>query len=408
MTISTQTLSQQFPVLEPALDGSRTVYLDSAATAQTPQVVVDSLIEYYTRYRANVHRAVYPLAVEATERFEQARAKVAEFAGASSAETIFTRNATESINLVAYSWGRANVKRGDVIVVTEMEHHSNLVPWQQLAAEVDAELAYVPIDDEGLLQLDVLDRLLERKPKLVAVAHISNVLGTVNPIEEIVRRAHRVGAIVVVDGAQAVPHIPVDFHSLGADFYAWTGHKLYGPTGVGVLHGRRELLEVMPPFLTGGHMISRVGKTASKWADPPSKFEAGTSAIAAAIALGTATDYVREVGLDEIGRHGRELMTYALQRFDEESDLTLYGPRNLDLRAPICSFTLAGAHPHDIAEILAREGVCVRAGHHCAQVLMRRLDVSSLTRASFALYNTVQDVDALFDGLGSVRRTLRL
>jgi cysteine desulfurase/selenocysteine lyase len=392
--------SGEFPVLE----REGLAYLDSAATSQTPRAVIEAMDRYYLEARATVHRSVYPLAAEATELFEGARARIAAFTGSTPGETVLTRNATEALNLVAWSWGRGNVGEGDLIAVTEMEHHSNLVPWQMVAQERGAQLAYVAIEDDGTLDLDSLDAVLARGPKVLAVAHVSNVLATVNPLEEIARRAHAAGALVVVDGAQAVPHLPVDVAALGADFYAWTGHKAYGPTGVGVLHARRELLEAMPPWLGGGHMITRVGEQSSTYADPPARFEAGTSAIAEGIGLGAAVDFLAAIGMDDVRAHGREIAGYALERLREVPGLTLYGPADLDRRGSVAAFNLDGVHPHDVAEILGREGVCVRAGHHCAQPLMRRLGVSATSRASFAVHSTHDDVDRLIDALGSVRR----
>jgi cysteine desulfurase/selenocysteine lyase len=392
--------SGEFPVLE----REGLAYLDSAATSQTPRAVIEAMDRYYLEARATVHRSVYPLAAEATELFEGARARIAAFTGSTPGETVLTRNATEALNLVAWSWGRGNVGDGDLIAVTEMEHHSNLVPWQMVAQERGAQLAYVAIEDDGTLDLDSLDAVLARGPKVLAVAHVSNVLATVNPLEEIARRAHAAGALVVVDGAQAVPHLPVDVAALGADFYAWTGHKAYGPTGVGVLHARRELLEAMPPWLGGGHMITRVGEQSSTYADPPARFEAGTSAIAEGIGLGAAVDFLAAIGMDEVRAHAREIAGYALERLREVPGLTLYGPADLDRRGSVAAFNLDGVHPHDVAEILGREGVCVRAGHHCAQPLMRRLGVSATSRASFAVHSTHDDVDRLIDALGSVRR----
>jgi cysteine desulfurase / selenocysteine lyase len=380
----------EFPVL--AREGL--VYLDSAATSQTPRSVIEAMDRYYTEYRASIHRGVYPLAAEATEAYEGAREKVAAFAGSTAGETVFTRNGTEAINLVA----RTNAGPGDRIVVTQMEHHSNIVPWQLTGAELD----WVPIDDDGLLDLDALDAALARGPKIVAVAHASNVLGTVNPIAEIARRAHDAGALVVVDGMQAVPHMPVDVGALDVDFYAWTGHKAYGPTGIGVLHGRRELLETMPPFLGGGHMIARVTEEGSTWAEPPAKFEAGTMMVAEAIGLGAATDFLSGVGMDAVWEHSRDVVGYALDRLREVPGLTIYGP-DLEHRGSVIAFALDGVHPHDVAEILGREGVCVRAGHHCAQPLMRRLGVSATSRASFAVHSTHEEADRLIAGLETVR-----
>jgi cysteine desulfurase/selenocysteine lyase len=391
--------SGEFPVLE----REGIAYLDSAATSQTPRSVIEAMDRYYLEARATVHRSTYPLAAEATELFEGARNRVAAFTGGSPASTIFTRNATEALNLVAWSWGRTNLSSGDRIAVTEMEHHSNIVPWQMVAQERGAALDWIDITDDGLLDLDSLDEMLARGPKIVAVAHVSNVLSTINPLEEIVRRAHDAGAVVVVDGAQAVPHLPVDVAALGADFYAWTGHKAYGPTGIGVLHGRSELLEAMPPWLGGGHMIKRVGRDESTYLEPPARFEAGTSNIAEAIGLGAAVDFLGEIGMDEVRAHGREIAAYALERVGELADVTVYGPAEVEQRGGALAFNIDGAHPHDVSEILGREGVCIRAGHHCAQPLMRRLGVAATSRASFAVHTTREDVDRLVDALGSVR-----
>jgi cysteine desulfurase/selenocysteine lyase len=387
----------------PTLPHTGVAYLDSGATSQTPIPVIEAMDAYYREYRASVHRGVYPIAALATDAYEGAREKVAAFAGSTPGETVFTRNATEAINLVAYSWGSANVRAGDLVVVTEMEHHSNLVPWQMLCERTGAELAYVGIDDEGLLIEEELDALLARGPKLVAVAHVSNVLGTVNPIADIVSRAHAAGAVVLVDGAQAAPHLPLDVRALGADFYAWTAHKAYGPTGIGVLHGRRELLEAMPPFLGGGHMIAKVEKLESRYAEPPTKFEAGTSPIAEAVGFGAAIDYLERFGMAEVWEHSRDVVGYAVDRLREVDGLEIHGPSDLARRGSVVSFALDGIHPHDVAEILGREGVCVRAGHHCAQVLMQRLGVAATTRASFAVHSTHDDVDRLIAGLAKVQ-----
>jgi cysteine desulfurase / selenocysteine lyase len=391
--------SGEFPVLE----REGIAYLDSAATSQTPRGVIEAMDRYYLEARATVHRSTYALANEATEMFEGARTRIAAFTGSTAGETVLTRNATEALNLVAWSWGRTNVGEGDVIAVTEMEHHSNLVPWQMLAQDRGARLEYVGVTDDGQLDLDSLDAVLAQGPKLLAVAHVSNVLATVNPLEEIARRAHAAGTVVVVDGAQAVPHLPVDVGALGVDFYAWTGHKAYGPTGVGVLHGRRELLEAMPPWLGGGHMIKRVGRDESTYADPPARFEAGTSAVAETIGLGAAVDFLSEIGMDEVRSHGREIAGYALERLGDVPDLTLYGPADVDQRGSVIAFNLDGVHPHDVSEIIGREGVCIRAGHHCAQPLMRRLGVAATSRASLAVHSTHEDVDRLVDALDSVR-----
>jgi cysteine desulfurase/selenocysteine lyase len=401
-----QDLASEFPVLkrDPGL-----TYLDSSATSQTPQPVIDAMTRYYTESRASIHRGVYPLAVEATELYEGARRRIAEWLGSSTQETIFTANATAAINLVAYAWGRQNVHSGDLVVLTEMEHHSNIVPWQLLCQDRDAELAYVPVLADGQLDLDALDALLARGPKLLGVVHVSNVLGTINPVADIVRRAHDAGALVLVDGTQAIPQLPVDPRELDADFYVWTGHKAYGPTGIGVLHGRRALLEEMPPFIGGGHMIRTVAANESTWTDLPWKFEAGTSQIAEAIGLGAAVDWLRAVGMEEIRAHEEALVAETLERLSAEvPGLEIHGPSNATERGALVSFTLEGAHPHDIGEILGREGVCVRAGHHCAQPLMRKLGVNATTRASFAVHNGPQDVERLIAGLGTVRNVLRL
>jgi cysteine desulfurase / selenocysteine lyase len=398
----------EFPVLRREFDGRTIAYLDSAATSQTPQPVIDAMTRYYTESRASVHRGVYPLAVEATDLFEGARDRIAARLRSTPQETIFTANATAAINLVAYAWGRSNVGVGDLVVVTQMEHHSNIVPWQQLCLERGAELAWVPVLDDGQLDLEALDSLLLREPKLVAVAHISNVLGTINPVAEIARRAHSAGAVVVVDGSQAVPQIPVDLAEIDADFYAWTGHKAYGPTGVGVLHGRRALLEEMPPFLGGGHMIRQVFDDHSTWAELPSKFEAGTSNIAEAIGLGVAIDWIGELGIEAIRDHEEALVADALERLSGVPGVHVHGPAAAADRGSLISFVVDGAHPHDVGEILGRQGVCVRAGHHCAQPLMRRLGVGATTRASFAVHNTTEDIDRLIDGLHAVRRVMQL
>ncbi|MFL5822218.1 MAG: SufS family cysteine desulfurase [Solirubrobacteraceae bacterium] len=398
-------VASQFPVLR---NRQPLVYLDSAATSQTPQPVIDAMTRYYTESRASIHRGVYPLAVEATELYEDARRRTARWLGSSAEETIFTANATAAINLVAYTWGRQNINRGDLVVLTQMEHHSNIVPWQLLCQDREAELAYVPVLDDGQLDLEALDVLLERGPKLLAVVHVSNVLGTINPVEEIIRRAHQAGAVVLVDGSQAVPQIPIDLRAMDPDFYAWTGHKAYGPTGIGVLHGRRALLEEMPPFIGGGHMIRTVAADESTWTDLPWKFEAGTSQIAEAIGLGAAVDWITEIGIDRIRSHEESLVAEALVRLAEVPELSIHGPTEASERGALVSFSLEGAHPHDVADILGRRGVCVRAGHHCTQPLMRRLGVAATTRASFAVHNSSQDLDGLIDGLETVRQVLQL
>jgi cysteine desulfurase / selenocysteine lyase len=388
----------------PSLDRDGLVYLDSSATSQTPRTVLDAMDDYYAHHRGSVHRGVYPLAAEATELFEGARERVARFVNWGAAETIFTRNVTEALNLVAYSWGTANLRPGDRVVITEMEHHSNLVPWQLLCERTGATLDWVPVDDGGRLRLDVLDELLGRGDvRLLAIAHVSNVVGTINPIADIVARAHEAGAVVVVDGAQAVPQLPLDLRALDADFYGWTGHKAYGPTGVGVLHGRRELLDAMPPFLTGGHMIASVSMETSRWAETPAKFEAGTSNIAEVIGLGAAIDFLAGIGMEAVREHESDLTAYALERLSAVPGVAIQGPLDAAERGALVSFTVEGVHPHDVAEILGAQGVCVRAGHHCAQPLMKRFGVGATSRASFAVHNTREDVDRLIDGLAKVQ-----
>ncbi len=398
-------IRREFPILQQEVNGKPLAFLDSGASSQKPRQVIDCLEDYYKRYNANVHRGVYKLSEEATFAYERARGKVARFIGAASQrEVIFTRNTTEALNLVAYSWGGANLQPGDRILLTIMEHHSNIVPWQQLAQRTGAKLDYLGIDGEGRLRLDELDQKLSERTKLVALTHQSNVLGTINPVRAIADRAHAVGAVVVVDGAQSVPHMPVDVQALGCDFLAFSGHKMCAPTGIGVLWGRRALLEAMPPFLGGGSMIKVVELEQSTYADLPARFEAGTPAIGEAIALGAACDYLSEIGMEAIHGHELELLAYALERLSAVEGLTLFGPRSVEQRGAAVSFTLDGVHPHDVAAILDGENVAVRAGHHCTQPLHRQLDVPATTRASFYIYNTHEDVDRLAAGLEKARR----
>ena len=397
-------VAAEFPILSRVDDGKPLVYLDSAATAQKPAVVIDRMADLQRRSNANIHRGVYPLAQEATDAFEGARRTIAGWIGAQYEETLFAKNVTEGINLVAYSWGRRNVGPGDRVLITQMEHHSNIVPWQLLCREVGAELDYVEVTDDGTLDLDSLDAGLARGPKLVAFAHVSNVLGTINPVAEMTRRAHDAGAVVLIDGAQAVPHYRVDMKAIGADFYGFTGHKLYGPTGVGVLYGRRDLLEEMPPFLGGGDMIASVDWQESRWNSLPWKFEAGTSPFTEAAGLGAAVEWFAGLGIDNVIAHERDLTAYALDRLSEVPGLRVYGPQTAgDHRGSAISFAIEGVHPHDVAEIVARDNVCIRAGHHCAQPLMRRLGVPATSRASFGVHNAREDVDKLVDSLGTVR-----
>jgi len=397
------TLRREFPILNQAVNGKTLAFLDSAASSQKPRRVIDCLEDYYRRYNANVHRGIYRLSEEATFAFERARGKVARFINArSQREIVFVRNTTEAINLVARSWGDANLREGDRILLSIMEHHSNLVPWQMLAQRTGAKLEFLPIDGEGRLALDNLDAQLEGV-RLVAITQQSNVLGTINPVAEIAQRAHAVGALVLVDGAQSVPHMPVDVQALDIDFLAFSGHKMCGPTGIGVLWGRRAILEQMPPFLGGGSMIKVVGLHESTYADVPARFEAGTPAIAEAIALGEAVDFLQEIGMDRIYAHERELLGYALERLTEVEGLRVYGPTTTEMRGGAVSFTLDGVHPHDVAAVLDGEGIAVRAGHHCAQPLHAHYDIPATTRASFYLYNIPEEIDRLVAALHKAR-----
>ena len=399
-----------FPVLErTGRDGRPIAYLDSAATSQKPASVIDAVDSYYRRSNANIHRGVYQLAEEATELYEGARRRVADFCGGETASTIFASNATAAINLVALSWGREHVGSGDEVLITQMEHHSNIVPWQLLCEERGARLRYLSVSEEGTLSLDELDSVLAQgRVRLVAVAHVSNVLGTLNPVAEVVARARAAGATTLVDGSQAVPQLPVSVAEIDADFYVWTGHKALGPTGIGVLHGRRELLASMRPAIGGGGMIAHVGLDRSTWAEPPARFEAGTPPIAEAVGLAAAIDYLAAIGMDRVRAHERELTARALERLPAVPGITVYGPRDPDGRGGVISFAIEGLHPHDIAELCDREGVCVRAGHHCAQPLMRLLGVGATARASFHVYNTPHDVDRLAEALVKARSVFGL
>jgi cysteine desulfurase / selenocysteine lyase len=397
---SVEAVRADFPILSREIGGKQVVYLDNAATSQKPVAVIEAIDSYYRHSNANVHRSMHQLAAEAEALYEGARASVADFVGGQPSETVFVRNATEAINLVRFTWARQNISEGDVVLITEMEHHSNVVPWQLLCEETSADLEYLTVGADGKLDPGELERHLSSgKVKLVAVAHISNVLGTINPVAEIARRAHEAGAAVLVDGAQAVPQLPVDVAELGADFYAFTGHKMLGPTGIGVLWARRELLERMPPFMGGGSMIRNVERDHSTWADPPAKFEAGTPAIAEGAGLGAAVGYLSELGMDSVREHERGLTAYALERLSDMDGVTVFGPPDAAERGSLVSFEVEGVHPHDLAELCNREAVCIRAGHHCAQPLMRRLGVPATARASFSVYNTRQEVDLLVEAL---------
>ena len=398
-----------FPIFSRRFDGRELVYLDSASTSQKPHVVIEAVAEHLRSHNANVHRGVYALAQEADAAYDGARARVAAFTGAQPQTTIFTKNVTEAINLVAYSWGRANVGAGDAVLITQMEHHANIVPWQVLCRERGATLRYLEVDERGELSLQALDAELARGDvRIAAFTHVSNVLGTINPVAEMVARVRAAGALSLIDGAQAVPHMPVDVEAIGADFYAWTGHKALGPTGVGVLHGRREVLERMEPFLTGGDMISSVDFQSATWNELPAKFEAGTPMVAEAVGLGVAVGYLADLGMDRVRAHERALTADMLERLAQVPGLRVVGPPEAERRGGLASFTIEGMHPHDVAELADRGGVCIRAGHHCAQPLMRCLGVSATARASVGVYSDPGDVDALVDTLISAREVFGL
>jgi len=398
-----------FPIFQRRPGGKPLVYLDSGATSQKPRIVIEALAAHLAEHNANIHRGVYPLAQEADAAFDSARASIAALTGADPKTTIFTKNATEAINLVARSYGAAHLGPADAVLITQMEHHANLVPWQQISRERGAELRYLEVDEHGELSLDQLDAELARGGvRIVAFAHVSNVLGTINPVAEIAARARAAGAVTLVDGAQAVPQMPVDVQELGADFYAWTGHKALGPTGIGVLHGRRELLEAMDPFLTGGDMIASVSQQETTWNELPFKFEAGTPPIAEAVGLAAAAGYLAEIGMARVREHERELTELMLARLAEIPGLRIVGPERGRERGALVSFTVEGMHPHDVAELLGREGVCVRAGHHCAQPLMRCLGVPATARASLGVYNDESDIEALAVALAKGRKVFGL
>jgi cysteine desulfurase/selenocysteine lyase len=403
--LDVERIRQDFPILEERVNGRLVAYLDNAATSQKPRIVIEALRSYYAHKNANVHRGLHKLSRRATEAYEGARSKVAKWIGAASpSEVIWTRGTTEAINLVAASWGGENLRDGDVILLTDMEHHSNIVPWQLIAARTGAQLRYMDLDDEGRLRLDELPHLLsDGRVRIAAVTHVSNALGTINPIAEIARQVHDAGALLLVDGAQGAAHHPADVRELGADFYAFSGHKMCGPTGIGVLWGREKLLDAMPPYQGGGEMIDLVERDFSSFAKLPHKFEAGTPHIAGAAAMSAAIDYLDGVGAEQILAHERDLVAYALEKLADSPGIRLYGPKSVQERAGVVSFTLEYAHPHDISTVLDSLGVAIRAGHHCAQLVMRRFGVPATARASFYFYNTRAEVDRLVDGLDEVR-----
>ena len=393
-------IREQFPTLDQEVNGKRLVYLDSAATSQKPKAVLEALASYYERDNANVHRGIHELSRRATIAFEEARGKVARWVNAAEpAEIVWTRGTTEAINLVSAAWGTDNVKEGDEILISVLEHHSNIIPWQLLASRTGAKLKYIELDGQGRLILDNLSALITNRTKIVAISHVSNALGTVNRLKDIAAAAKQAGALVVADGAQGAVHAKVDVQDLGVDCYAFSGHKMCGPTGIGALWARRDLLEEMSPYQGGGEMIHFVGREESTWAEVPHKFEAGTPNIAGAIGMGATVDFLAGVGMESIQEHERNLMAYALDKVGAVNGITIYGPDSLDEHSAALSFTLGDAHPHDISTILDAEGVAVRAGHHCAQLVMQHFGISATARASFYLYNTTEDIDRLVEGL---------
>lgn len=399
MSLDAQRVKKDFPILETLAHGKRLVYLDSAATSQKPRAVIDRMVRFYEEENANVHRGIYELGEKATAAYEGAREASARFIGARSTRSIvFTKGTTESINLVRYTWARANVHEGDEVLVTEMEHHSNLIPWQLLCAETGATLRHLPIDDDGKLRIDLLGEYLTDRTKLVGMSLMSNVLGTINPVRTVSDAAHAVGARILVDAAQAAPHLSFDVNDLDCDFLAFSAHKMCGPTGAGLLYGREDLLEEMPPFHGGGEMIREVWADHATWAEIPQKFEAGTPNIAQVVGMGAAIEYLEDLGMDAVREHEMQLTKYALDRIFSIG-ATIYGPMDVHDRGSVVSFNLEEVHPHDMATIVDQEGVCIRAGHHCAQPLMRKLGVPATARASFYIYNTEEDVDALIDAL---------
>ncbi|MFZ2050110.1 MAG: SufS family cysteine desulfurase [Solirubrobacteraceae bacterium] len=400
---------EDFPILARSFDGAPLIYLDSASTSQKPAVVIDALAEHLRAHNANVHRGVYALAQEADEAYESARARIAQFVGWERDTTIFAKNVTETINLIAYAWGMDNLGSGDAVLITEMEHHANVVPWQQICRRTGAQLRYLNVDERGELSLAQLaDELAKGDVKLVSFTHVSNVLGTINPVAEMTALIREAGAVSVIDGAQAVPHMPLDAKATGADFYVWTGHKALGPTGVGVLHGRREILQSMEPFLTGGDMISSVDFQSATWNELPWKFEAGTPPIAEAVALAVAVDYLAGLGMERVREHELELTQKMLDELQGVEGLQIVGPPEAQRRGGLVSFTIEGLHPHDIAELANREGVCIRAGHHCAQPLMRRLGVGATARASVGVYSEPWEIEALAAALRKGREVFGL
>lgn len=407
--VNSYELRNDFPIFKKKINGKDLVYLDNASTTQKPYSVINSITDFYSNYNSNIHRAVYQLAEEATELYEQSRKKIANFINVRPEEIIFTRNTTESINLIAHSWARSNLKKDDVIAITEIEHHSNIVPWQILCQEIGTRLDYVGIDESGFLDIEYLIELISsRKVKLVSISHMSNVLGTIVPIERIVKTAHQYDIPVIVDGAQSVPHMPVDAKNLDCDFLVFSAHKMLGPTGVGVLYAKKELLEKMKPFMAGGDMIKEVFKFHTNYNEVPYKFEAGTPNIADVVGFGAAVEYLEKIGMENIRKHEIYLTEYALESMQSLKYITIYGPMDSKFRGGVISFNIADIHPHDLATIMNDHGIAIRSGHHCAQVLMQRLDVPATSRASFYIYNTKEEIDKFVNAIKEAGRIFKI
>ena len=405
--INIDQIRNDFPVLSRKINGHQLVYLDNAATTHKPRSVINSLVDFYENHNSNVHRGVHTLSMEATDKFEEAREKISTFINSQTSQSIiWTRNASESLNIISYSWGNKNIGEGDEILLSPMEHHSNLIPWQELARKKGAKIKFLSLNIDGTLDLSNIDELITQKTKLVSIVHVSNALGTINPVKELCEKAHQVGALFVLDGAQSVPHMSVDVQDIGCDFFVFSGHKMMGPTGIGVLYGKMEILEEMDPVFTGGEMVLEVTYEKASWADIPMKFEAGTPNIADSIALGTAVDYLQNIGMENIHDYEKSITSYALKKFNtlESEGVTLFGPKSSDQKGAVFSFHIPNIHPHDLGTILDGMGIAVRTGHHCAMPLIKSLGVSATARASFYVYNTMKEVDTLIDGIKSAIR----
>ena len=405
--INIDQIRNDFPILSRKINGHQLVYLDNAATTHKPRSVINSLVDFYENHNSNVHRGVHTLSMEATDKFEEAREKISKFINSHTSQSIiWTRNASESLNIISYSWGNKNIGEGDEILLSPMEHHSNLIPWQELARTKGAKIKFLSLNIDGTLDLSNIDELITQKTKLVSIVHVSNALGTINPVKELCEKAHQVGALFVLDGAQSVPHMSVDVQDIGCDFFVFSGHKMMGPTGIGVLYGKMEILEEMDPVFTGGEMVLEVTYEKASWADIPMRFEAGTPNIADSIALGTAVDYLQNIGMENIHDYEKNITSYALKKFNtlESEGVTLFGPKSSDQKGAVFSFHIPNIHPHDLGTILDGMGIAVRTGHHCAMPLIKSLGVSATARASFYVYNTIEEVDTLIDGIKSAIR----